>query len=174
MKHQKRVQKLNRTKSHKRALLQNLAIALFTHEKIKTTVTKAMALKRVAERLITLTKRKDTHSMRLAFAFLRHKETVAKLFGPIAERYAAINGGYTRVLKIGQRKGDNAPMAIIELILREEKEKKEEKGKKVKKVTKEKKGTKEKSPSKESKETKTPKKTKETKKAKEKQDKASS
>ena len=82
MKHQKRVQKLNRTKSHRRALLQNLTNAFFEHESIKTTVTKAMALKRVAERLITLAKKKNTHSMRLAFAFLRNKKIVAKLFGP--------------------------------------------------------------------------------------------
>jgi len=127
-----------------------------------------MALKRVAERLITLAKRKDTHSMRLAFAFLRNKKTIAKLFGPIAERYSAINGGYTRVLKIGKRKGDNAPMAIVELILREEEDKKATKEKKVKKENA---STKK---AKETKETKKNKKAKETKDAKDTQEKKSS
>jgi len=167
MKHQKRVLKLNRTKSHRRALLQNLTNALLEYENIKTTVAKAMALKRVAERLITLAKRKDTHSIRLAFAFLRNKETIAKLFGPIAERYSAINGGYTRVLKIGKRKGDNAPMAIVELILREEKDKD-------KKATKEKKVKKEKASTKKAKETKENKKNKKAKETKDTQEKKSS
>lgn len=129
MRHQKRVKTLNRTKSHRRALLMNLANSLFQHESIRTTTTKAMELKRVAERLITLAKRKDLHSLRLAFAFLRDKEIVRKLFTDIGERYGAINGGYTRVLKIGNRKGDNAPMALIELTLKAE-EKKEAKEKK--------------------------------------------
>lgn len=125
MRHQKRVKTLNRTKSHRKALLMNLANSLFHHESIKTTSTKAMELKKVAERLITLAKRKDLHSLRLAFSFLRDKAVVRKLFTDIGERYSAINGGYTRVLKIGNRKGDNAPMALIELT--HKKEEKEEK-----------------------------------------------
>ncbi len=124
MRHLKTANKLNRNSSHRRALLMNLANSLFAHETIKTTNTKAMELKRVADRLITLAKRKDTHSMRLAFGFLRDKNVVKKLFTDIGDRYAAINGGYTRVLKIGSRKGDNAPMALIELT--QKKEKKEE------------------------------------------------
>ncbi|HOJ71872.1 MAG TPA: 50S ribosomal protein L17 [Syntrophorhabdaceae bacterium] len=120
MRHLRRVKKLNRTKSHREALLKNLAISLFDHESIKTTNTKAMVLKGVADRLITLAKRKDLHSLRQAFAFLRNKQVVKKLFTDIGDRYATINGGYTRVLKIGRRKGDNAPMAIIELTQKKE------------------------------------------------------
>lgn len=156
MRHQNRVKKMNRTKSHKRALLMNLANALFDHESIKTTHTKAMVLKRVADRLITLAKRKDLHSMRLVFAFLRNKQVVRKLFSDIGDRYAAVNGGYTRVLKIGQRKGDSAPMAIIELTQKKEPEKIKDKDKgkktnvkesKAPKEPQEKKATKKKAPS---------------------------
>ena len=136
MRHQKRVKTLNRTKSHRKALLMNLANALFNHESIKTTNTKAMVLKRVAERLITLAKRKDLHSMRLAFSFLRDKAIVRKLFSEIGDRYNAINGGYTRVLKIGNRKGDNAPMAIIELTQKKEEKKEKEEKKPAKKAEK--------------------------------------
>jgi len=128
MRHLKRVSTLNRTKSHRRALLMNLANSLFHHESIKTTSPKAMELRKVADRLITLAKRKDVYSLRLAFAFLRDKKVVNKLFSDIGDRYTSINGGYTRVLKIGNRKGDNAPMAIIELTQKKEKtEKKAEK-----------------------------------------------
>jgi large subunit ribosomal protein L17 len=136
MRHLKARTKLNMTASHRKALFRNLAIALFDHERIKTTNPKAMELRRVAERLITLAKRNDNHAMRLAFAFLRNKETVKKLFADIGSRYTDISGGYTRVVKIGRRKGDAAPMAIIELTQRKE----EEKEKKVEeKKTKEKK-----------------------------------
>lgn len=158
MRHLKTVKKMNRTKSHRKALLQNLANALFDHESIQTTNPKAMELRKVADRLITLAKRKDMHAMRLAFAFLRDKEIVKKLFSDIGDRYAAINGGYTRVLKIGRRKGDNAPMAIIELTQRREKEKEKAKEVKPAKETK-----KEKKVSKEKKEVKAPKAPKETK-----------
>jgi len=129
MRHQNRVKKMNRSKSHRRALLMNLANALFDHESIKTTNPKAMELRRVADRLITLAKKKDLHSLRLVFAFLRDKKVVRKLFSDIGDRYAAINGGYTRVVKIGLRKGDAAPMAIIELTQKKEAEKEKEKGK---------------------------------------------
>ena len=133
MRHLKARTKLNMTASHRKALFRNLANALFDHERIKTTNPKAMELRRVAERLITLAKKNDNHAMRLAFAFLRNKEMVKKLFTEIGSRYTDINGGYTRVVKIGRRKGDAAPMAIIELTQRkeEEKEKKPE-GKKAK------------------------------------------
>lgn len=132
MRHMNRVKTLNKKKGHRRALFQNLANALFNHESIKTTSAKAMELKKVADRLITLAKRKDTHSMRLTFAVLRDKEIVRKLFTDIGERYKEINGGYTRVLKIGNRKGDNAPMAVIELTQKKEKEEKKEKAEKKK------------------------------------------
>jgi len=162
MRHLKRVAKLNRTKSHRKALFQNLANALFQHERITTTVPKAMELRRVADRLITLAKRKDLHSQRLAFEVLRDKEIVKKLFADIVDRYSTINGGYTRVLKIGNRKGDNAPMAIIELTMRKEKEEKKEKAKKTKgaKAPKESKAGKETKPKKEAKEPKAKKETK--------------
>jgi len=123
MRHLKAVTKLNMTASHRKAVFRNLANSLFEHERIKTTTPKAMELRRVVERLITLSKRNDTHAMRLAFAFLRSKETIKKLFTDIGARYKEINGGYTRVVKIGRRKGDAAPMAIIELTQRIEKEK---------------------------------------------------
>jgi large subunit ribosomal protein L17 len=127
MRHLNARTKLNMTASHRKALFRNLAIALFDHERIKTTNPKAMELRRVAERLITLAKKNDNHAMRLAFAFLRNKETVKKLFTDIGSRYTDINGGYTRVVKAGRRKGDAAPMAIIELTQRKELEK-EKKG----------------------------------------------
>jgi len=123
MRHQKAGTKLNMTASHRKALFKNLANALFEHERIKTTNPKAMELRRVAERLITLAKKNNGHAIRLAFAFLRNKEMVKKLFTDIGLRYTDINGGYTRVVKIGRRKGDAAPMAIIELTQRKEEEK---------------------------------------------------
>jgi large subunit ribosomal protein L17 len=135
MRHLNRVAKFNTTKSHRKALFQNLANSLFKHERITTTVPKAMELRRVADRLITLAKKKDLHSQRLAFEALRDKEIVKKLFTDIGDRYSAINGGYTRVLKIGNRKGDNAPMAMIELTQRiEQEKKKKEKTKETKKA----------------------------------------
>ena len=137
MRHMKAGTKLNMTASHRKAVFRNLANALFEHERIKTTNPKAMELRRVVERLITLSKRNDTHAIRLAFAFLRNKETVKKLFTDINGRYTEINGGYTRVVKAGRRKGDAAPMAIIELTQRKEKEsekKDEEKKAKAKKA----------------------------------------
>jgi len=133
MRHMNKVKTLNKKKSHRRALFQNLANALFDHESIKTTSPKAMELKRVADKLITLAKRKDMHAMRLAFSILRNKEIVRKLFTDIGERYTETSGGYTRVLKIGSRKGDNAPMAIIELTHKKEKEEKKEKKEKAEK-----------------------------------------
>lgn len=154
MRHQNRVKKMNRTKSHRKALFMNLANALFDHESIKTTNPKAMELKKVADRLITLAKKKDLHSLRLAFAFLRDKKVVRKLFSDIGDRYSAISGGYTRVVKIGLRKGDAAPMAIIELTQKKEPEKEKEtkaktaKPKKETKPAKEPKEKKEKAPAK--------------------------
>jgi large subunit ribosomal protein L17 len=136
MRHLNRVAKLNKTKSHRKALFQNLANALFQHERITTTVPKAMELRRVADRLITLAKKKDLHSQRLVFEALRDKAIVKKLFTDIGDRYSAINGGYTRVLKIGNRKGDNAPMAMIELTQRKEQEKKKKEKHKEAKETK--------------------------------------
>ena len=115
MRHLKTGRKLNRTASHRKALFRNLAAALFYHESIKTTNPKALELRRVADRLISLAKSNSAHAVRLAFAALRDKEAVKKLFSDIGARYAEIHGGYTRVLKLGPRKGDAAPMALIEL-----------------------------------------------------------
>ena len=164
MRHLNRVAKLNKPKSHRKALFQNLANALFKHERITTTVPRAMELRRVADRLITLAKRKDLHSQRLAFDALRDKEIVKKLFAEIGDRYTAINGGYTRVLKIGNRKGDNAPMAMIELTQRKEQEKKKKEKHKETKETKAPKATKKEVEAK--KETKVKKETKEKKETK--------
>jgi large subunit ribosomal protein L17 len=142
MRHAKTGRKLSRTASHRRALFRNLAASLLEHESIKTTNPKALELRRVADRLISLAKGNTPHAIRLAFAYLRNKEVVKKLFTDIGARYAEINGGYTRVLKIGHRKGDAAPMAIVELTQKKEKEgekaeKKEQKAKaKVKKEKK--------------------------------------
>ncbi len=135
MRHLKTGRKLSRTSSHRKALFRNLANALFYHESIKTTGPKALELRRVAERLIGLAKSNSTHAIRLAFAYLRNKEVVEKLFTDIGTRYAEANGGYTRVLKLGRRKGDNAPMALIELTekkVQEEQEKEQKKKKEAK------------------------------------------
>ena len=127
MRHQKTGRKLNRTSSHRKALFRNLAAALFQHESIKTTNPKALELRKVADRLITLAKAGTLHATRLAFAYLRDKEVVKKLFTDIGARYTDTSGGYTRVLKVGPRKGDAAPMAIIELTQKKEQEKEEKK-----------------------------------------------
>ena len=120
MRHRKAGRKLNRTPSHRGALLASLATALIKHEQIVTTLPKAKELRRVADRLITLAKRGDLHARRLVFARLRDEAMVAKLFETLGPRYAARPGGYTRVLKAGFRYGDSAPMAVIELVDRDE------------------------------------------------------
>ena len=120
MRHLKAGRKLNRTSSHRKALFRNLAAALFSHESIRTTNPKALELRRVADRLISLAKSGSAHAARLAFAFLRDNEAVKKLFSDIGGRYSGVDGGYTRVLKLGPRKGDAAPMALIELTRKKE------------------------------------------------------
>ena len=136
MRHLKAGRKLNRTSSHRKALFRNLAAALFHHESIKTTNPKALELRRVADRLISLAKSNSTHAARLAFAYLRDKEAVKKLFSDIGTRYANVNGGYTRVLKLGCRKGDAAPMALIELTQKKDQEEQEKTRKKEAKAAK--------------------------------------
>jgi len=116
MRHRNQGRKLNRTASHRGALLASLAAALIKHEQIATTLPKAKELRRVTDRLITLAKRGDLHARRLAAARVRDEAMVAKLFETLGPRYAARPGGYTRVLKAGFRYGDSAPMAVIELI----------------------------------------------------------
>ena len=119
MRHGFRGRKFNRTNDQRKALFAGLASSLIKHEQIKTTLPKAKDLAPVVDRLITLGKKGSLHHRRLAFARLRNDETVAKLFGPLAERYRDRNGGYTRVLKAGFRQGDAAPMAVIELVDRD-------------------------------------------------------
>jgi large subunit ribosomal protein L17 len=120
MRHRKSGRKLNRTPSHRSALLASLATALIKHEQIATTLPKAKELRRVTDRLITLAKRGDLHARRLAFSRIRDDAMVAKLFETLRPRYADRPGGYTRVLKAGFRYGDSAPMAVIELVDRDE------------------------------------------------------
>ncbi|WP_419796991.1 MAG: 50S ribosomal protein L17 [Terasakiella sp.] len=119
MRHRMSGRKLNRTKSHRRALFANMAVALITHEQIKTTVPKAKDLRSIADKMITLGKRGDLHARRQAMATLRDEAAVKKLFDVLGPRYKERNGGYTRVLKAGFRFGDAAPMAFIELVERD-------------------------------------------------------
>lgn len=116
MRHRKSVHKLGRTAAHRKALLANLSIALFKQKHIKTTVAKAKAARQFTEKLITLAKKESIHARRLAYRRLRDKQSVQLLFDEIAPQFAARNGGYTRVVKLGQRHGDGAHMAILELV----------------------------------------------------------
>jgi len=116
MRHRRNTTKLKRSASHRRSLLANLACSLIDHGKIKTTLGKAKALRPVAEKLITLAKRDDLHSRRLAIAFLHQKETVKKLFAEVAPSSKDRQGGYCRITKLGPRTSDAAPMAIIEWV----------------------------------------------------------
>ena len=116
MRHRKAGKKLSRNASHRKALLRNLVTELLRHGRIKTTLAKAKAMQGVAEKMITLGKRGDLHARRQALSFIQSKDVVHELFDTIAARYAERHGGYTRVLKLGQRQGDAAHMAIIELV----------------------------------------------------------
>ncbi|HEY6597855.1 MAG: 50S ribosomal protein L17 [Burkholderiaceae bacterium] len=116
MRHGNGLRKLNRTSSHRLAMLRNMTNSLLRHEAIKTTVPKAKELRRVVEPLITLGREPTLANKRLAFNRLRDREMVVKLFAEIGPRYKARNGGYTRILKMGFRVGDNAPMAFMELV----------------------------------------------------------
>jgi len=116
MRHRLGLRKLNRTSSHRLAMFRNMTVSLLRHEVIKTTLPKAKELRRVAEPILTLGKNPSLANRRLAFARLRDREMVTKLFDELGPRYAARNGGYLRVLKFGFRQGDNAPMALIELM----------------------------------------------------------
>jgi large subunit ribosomal protein L17 len=116
MRHQKSGRKLNRTSSHREAMFRNMASSLLKHELIRTTLPKAKELRRVAEPLITLGKIDGVANRRLAFARLRDKQAVGKLFVEIGPRYRERPGGYLRILKCGFRPGDNAPMAYVELV----------------------------------------------------------
>jgi large subunit ribosomal protein L17 len=116
MRHGKSGKKLGRTSSHRTAMLRNMVTSFLKYEKIKTTDVKAKELKKVAEKMVTLGKRGDLHARRQAAAFVMEKDVVAKLFDELSVRYRDWSGGYTRIVKMGYRIGDNAPMSIIEFI----------------------------------------------------------
>ena len=116
MRHGNGLRKLNRTSSHRLAMLRNMTNSLLRHETIQTTLPKAKELRRVVEPMITLGKKPSLANRRLAFDRLRDREMVVKLFAEIGPRYAQRNGGYLRILKMGFRIGDNAPMALVELL----------------------------------------------------------
>jgi len=120
MRHRKSGKKLNRNSSHRQAMFRNMTVSLIEHEVIKTTVVKAKELRRFAEPLITLSKEDTVANRRLVFNRTRSKAAVGKLFSEIGPRSIARNGGYTRILKCGFRRGDSAPMAFIELVDRDE------------------------------------------------------
>lgn len=120
MRHGNGLRKLNRTSAHRKAMLQNMMNSLIEHEAIKTTVPKAKELRRVLEPMITLAKVDSVANRRLAFSRLRNRDSVTKLFTDLGPRFAKRPGGYTRILKMGFRVGDNAPMAYMELVDRAE------------------------------------------------------
>jgi large subunit ribosomal protein L17 len=120
MRHRKSGRKLNMTSSHRRLMFRNMAASLFEHELIRTTLPKAKELRRIAEPLITLSKIDSVANRRLAFNRLRSDFAVGKLFTDLGPRFKARPGGYLRILKCGFRKGDNAPMAVVELVQRSE------------------------------------------------------
>lgn len=120
MRHRHGLRKLNRTSAHRQAMLRNMMNSLIEHEAIKTTLPKAKELRKVIEPMITLAKKDTLANKRLAFDRLRNRDSVVKLFGVLGPRYSARPGGYTRILKMGFRVGDNAPMAFVELVDRPE------------------------------------------------------
>jgi len=137
MRHGHGLRKLNRTSSHRLAMLRNMTVSLLRHEEITTTLPKAKELRRVVEPIITLGKKPSLANRRLAFSRLRDRGMVEKLFDDLGPRYAKRNGGYLRILKTGFRKGDNAPLALVSLMDRSEQapEQPEEKKKTEKKET---------------------------------------
>ncbi len=116
MRHRKSVVKLNRTTSHRQAMFRNMVTSLLKHDRIKTTDAKAKELRRWADHIVTLAKRGDLHARRLAMSIVREKDVVHKIFEEAAERFGSINGGYTRIVKIGRRPGDAAAMTLVELV----------------------------------------------------------
>lgn len=116
MRHRHGLRKLNRTSSHRLAMLRNMTVSILRHEAIKTTLPKAKELRRVVEPILTLAKTDTLANRRLAFNRLRDREIVGKLFSELGPRFANRNGGYIRILKMGFRQGDNAPMAFVELL----------------------------------------------------------
>jgi large subunit ribosomal protein L17 len=136
MRHGNGLRKLNRTSSHRLAMLRNMTVSLLRHEEITTTLPKAKELRRVAEPMITLGKKPSLANRRLAFDRLRDRDIVEKLFSDLGPRYAKRNGGYLRILKTGFRKGDNAPLALVSLMDRVDTDTQPEEGKAAKKAKK--------------------------------------
>ena len=131
MRHRRDTLKLGRTSSHRKAMFRNMVTSLFKYDRIQTTDIKAKELRRWADKLVTLAKRGDLHARRLALSIIRERDVVQKLFDEAGQRYSASSGGYTRIVKVGRRPGDAAPVSIIELISKPvEKKKKEKKPKK--------------------------------------------
>ena len=135
MRHGKKTKKLSRLKSHRDAMLSNMATSLFMHQRVKTTQSKAKALRPLAEKLITWAKKKDLNAYRQVYRIIKDRKIIKKLFEEIAPEFSKRSGGYTRVLKLGQRRGDAASVALIELVVKKSvpektKEKKEKTGKK--------------------------------------------
>jgi len=116
MRHRKAGKKLGRNSSHRLAMVRNMVTSLLEHERIVTTTPKAKEVRRVAEKMITLAKRGDLHARRQALSFVRDKKVVDKLFGSLKDEYLERNGGYTRIIRTGNRIGDAAPMAILEMV----------------------------------------------------------
>lgn len=139
MRHRKARLKLNRTSSHRKAMFRNMVTSLFKHERIRTTDVKAKELRRWADNLITLAKRGDLHARRQALSIVREKDVVYKLFEEASEKYGNVSGGYTRIVKMGRRPGDAAPISLVELISVEKSKKKKTKRKKRTKAAAEKK-----------------------------------
>lgn len=127
MRHRKAENKLGRTTSHRKAMLRNMITSFLKYEKIKTTYVKAKELKKIAEKMITLGKRGDLHARRQALSFVRDRDVVGKLFSDLSPRYRERAGGYTRIVKIGYRIGDNAPMSMVEFVRDIEKKEKTKK-----------------------------------------------
>lgn len=116
MRHLKKGRSLHRSSSHRKAMLQNLAVSLLTHERVQTTEAKAKEVRRLVDRIITWGKRGDLHARRLAVRQVRSRTIVKRVFDELAPRYIDRPGGYTRILKAGYRQGDNAPMVVMELV----------------------------------------------------------
>ena len=136
MRHRHGLRKLNRTSSHRLAMLRNMTVSLLRHEEIRTTLPKAKALRKVVEPMIPLGKKASLANRRLAFDRLRDRDIVEKLFGDLGPRYSKRNGGYLRILKAGFRKGDNAPLALVTLMDRPENQGQPEEAKAEKKAKK--------------------------------------
>lgn len=119
MRHRKSGVKLSRTSSHRKAMFRNMVTSLFKHSRIKTTDAKAKELRKYADKMVTLAKRGDLHARRQALSFMREKDVVHQLFNDAPTKFAGRQGGYTRIIKLGPRSGDAAPMAMIELIMDE-------------------------------------------------------